>query len=171
MPDKENEQEGGQQENVTFDSWLEGQDDQVRGLIDGHVGGLRSALQSERDQRKTFEKQLKDAVAKVDAGTEARKQLDTLTGQLESQAQQAEFYEAAHSAGVANLKLAWLAVQQDESLVDRHGRADMARLKEKYPELFPSPKTPAGNAGTGTQKDPSGSGGMNEFIRKSAGRA
>ena len=169
MPDNE-KQEEGQQENVTFDSWIEGQDEQVRGLIDGHVGGLRSALQSERDQRKDFEKQLKSTVAQVDAGTEARKQLDTLTGQLESQAQQAEFYEAAHMAGVANLKLAWLAVQQDESLVDRHGKADMGRLKESYPELFTSPKTPAGNAGTGTQKDPTGAGGMNEFIRKSSGR-
>ena len=170
MPDKENQNEGGQQEDVTFEGWLEGQDEQVRGLIDGHVSGLKSALQSERDQRKDFEKQLKDAVSQVEAGSEARKKLDTLTGQLEAQAQQADFYEAAHAAGVANLRLAWMAVQQDESLVDRHGRADMARLKEHYPELFPSPKSPAGNAGTGTQTPPQGARGMNDFIRQASGR-
>ena len=167
-----NQNNGDQQdgETPTFESWIEGQDEQVRGLIDGHVSGLRSALKSERDQRRDFEKQLREAVGQVEAGSEARKKLDTLTGQLETQAQQADFYEAAHAAGVANLRLAWMAVQNDESVLDRRGNVDMARLKEKYPELFPSPKAAAGNAGAGTQTTPQGAKGMNDFIRQASGR-
>ena len=126
MPDNENDQENGQQggETPTFESWLEGQDDQVRGLIDGHVSGLKSALKGERDQRRDFEKQLRATAKELEQGSEARQRLENIAGELESAEQQAEFYEAAHAAGVANLKLAWLAVQQDESLSDRSGRVN-----------------------------------------------
>jgi len=154
----------------TFDSWLEGQDDSVRGLISEHTHGLKSALESERDQRKAFEKQLRDAAAKVEAGSEARQRLDELSVQLDAQGRQADFYETAHAAGVTNLRLAWLAAQADE-MQDRRGQVDMDKLKGAYPELFgATTRAPAGNAGAGTQQPPKAAQGMNEFIRRSSGR-
>lgn len=171
MPDNENEEQTQQEgETPTFESWIEGQDEQVRGLIDGHVDGLRSALKSEREQRRDFEKQLRETAQQLEQGSEARQRLEGIAGELDAAEQRAEFYEAAHGAGVANLRLAWLAVQQDDSLRDRRGQVNMARLKERYPELFPGPKVAAGNAGEGTQQPPKAAAGMNEYIRRASGR-
>ena len=172
MPE-ENQNNGDQQggETPTFESWIEGQDEQVRGLIDGHVDGLRSALKSEREQRRDFEKQLRDTAKQLEEGSDARQKLEGIAGELDAAEQRAEFYEAAHGAGVANLRLAWLAVQQDDSLRDRRGQVNMVRLKEQYPELFPSPKASAGNAGAGTQTPPQAAAGMNQFIRRASGRS
>jgi hypothetical protein len=157
----------------TFDEWIKGQDATVSGLIGEHTRGLKSALDAERQQRREFERQLREATGKVAEGSEARKKLDELTAGLTARERQSEFYESAHAAGVTNLRLAWLAAQADESVLDRHGAVDMEKLKKAYPELFgvrPAGKAPAGNAGAGTGSEPPKSKGMNDFIRRSAGR-
>lgn len=173
--DNGNGQEGGQGNEggtLTFEGWLEGQEEAIQTLVNDEVAGLRSALQSERQERRRFEKELRDAAGKLEEGSEARQRLDSLSGEMERMEKQAAFYEAAHAAGVTNLRLAWLAVQEDESLVDRRGNVDMKRLKEDFPELFGGGqrKTPPGNAGSGTSDQPPATGGMNDFIRRSAGR-
>jgi hypothetical protein len=160
-----------QQAPLVFDTWIAAQGDEIKSLLDGHTKGLRTALDSERTQRKEFERQLREATGKLEKDSDARKQLETLSSQLEAQGRQAEFYETAHAAGVSNLRLAWVALQQDAALSDRSGRVDWKRFQEQYPELFggAKQKAPAGNAGAGTQNPP-GKAGMNEFIRKAAGR-
>ena len=79
------------------------------------------------------------------------------------------FYDAAHAAGVRNLKLAWMAAN-DAKLVRDDGTADFSALKERFPELFDAgtPK-PRGNAGDGSRTAPT-TNDFNDLIRKAAGR-
>jgi len=160
---------GAQQPPPTFDVWLSGQDDGVRGLIDGHVKGLRTALESERGERKGLEKQVRDLARGQEKDSDAQRKLTEIADQLSETDRRAGFYELAHQAGVTNLKLAYLVAVQDE-IFDRHGNANIERLKQSYPELFTAAqKTPQGNAGAGTNNPPAAQG-MNEYIRRAAGR-
>jgi hypothetical protein len=154
-----------------FTEWLEKQDAIVRGLYDTEVQGLKSALKSERDARGTLEKDLRDAAAKAEKGSEAEKQLTGMADRVAESDGKAAFYEAAHGVGVTNLKLAYLVAKQDE-LFDRKGNPDFEALKKGYPELFGkpgAPPPPPGNAGAGTGGTPPAKQGMNEFIRAAAG--
>lgn len=157
-------------ETPTFEDWLGQQDEGVQGLVNDHITGLRSALQSEREQRRTFERELRDVARQLDEDSEARQQLETMANNLDASERRAEFYEAAHAAGVSNLRLAWLAVQQDESLSDRRGNVNMTRFREQYPELFQARTTPPGQAGAGSQGNAPKSSNMNNIIRTAAGR-
>ena len=152
----------------SFDEWLKAQDEGVRRLADEHVKGLKSALETERSQRKDFEKQLRDAAGKLEKDSVERKNLEGLAGRLQGLERQTAFFDAAHGAGVSNLQLAWLAAENAE-LVDDRGRADFGRLKERFPELFRAAAVPPGNAGAGTQNPPSRQT-MNDLIRQAAGR-
>lgn len=160
----------GEKPPATFDSWLKDQPDEVKGLIEDHAHGLRTALENERAQRKTLEKQLKDAAKKFDKDSEERKSLDKISADLAEANRKTDFYDAAHKAGVTNLKLAWLAVVADE-LIDEKGAIDFDELRKSHPQLFASkaPIQPI-NAGSGAN------GGapkqtMNQLIRSAAGRA
>lgn len=154
----------------TFDDWLGGQSADIRTLIEGHTAGLRSALQSEREQRRQFERELREAASQLEQGSAARTRLEEINQNLDTAERRAAFYESAHASGVTNLALAWLAVQQDPEMSDRRGNVDMARLREKFPELFGRQAAPAGNAGSGTQTAPASGASMNNFIRAAAGR-
>lgn len=153
-----------------FDGWIAGQDETVKGLIDGHTKGLKGALESERTQRKDFERQLRDVLPKLEKGSEAEKQVTTLADKAASESRRADFYEAAAAAGCGNLKLAWLAVQQDSDLADSRGAVRMEALKVAYPELFKSTAAARGNAGNGAGQAGAGGPSMNSFIRQAAGR-
>lgn len=167
--DQQGNQDGGGM--PSFEDWLGGQDEGIQGLVNEHVAGLRSALGSEREQRRGLEKELREAAKTLDEGSEARTRLEGMADELDGAERRADFYEAAHGEGVSNLRLAWLAVQENEDLVDRRGVVNFAKLREGYPELFGGgQKTPAGNAGSGTGNPPPAAGGMNAFIRTAAGR-
>jgi len=49
---------------VTFDAWLEKQPAEIKALYEAHTGGLKSALQKERDARKKQDEDVKAAEAK-----------------------------------------------------------------------------------------------------------
>jgi len=158
---------GGGETPLTFDSWLEGQGDDIKTLIGDHTSGLKSALQSERDQRTELAKALKDATKGLEEGSQA---LDGLSAKLETHEQQIAFYETATAAGVTNLKLAWLAAR-GTGAIDKRGNVNIQTLKADYPELFKKAPVPPGNGGNGTGANglPSGED-MNAFIRTAAGR-
>lgn len=162
--------EGGTESTLTFDTWHESLPAEHKGLIENHTKALKNALESERGSRKDFEKQVRDLAKAAEKGSEAEKQLTKLADDLQSADRKADFYEAAHSAGVKNLKLAHTVAVSDD-LFDKHGRVNFDEMKKKYPELFTGTTTPAGNAGSGTgggnnqQRDD-----MSARIRRAAGR-
>lgn len=147
-----------------FEQWLTGQTDEVRQLIDGHVAGLKSALQSERDQRKNFEADLKAAIKAAGENQEARDALKGVQDKLAGYQKQVGFYEAATAAGVKNLRLAYLAAQQDGLIAD-DGTVKLESLKVNYPELFGKTTPPPGNAGAGTGSLPPGKVDMDSLLR------
>ena len=166
-----NNGQGGEGGNstLTFDAWHEALPDDQKALIESHTKGLKSALDSERGSRKDMEKQLRDLAKKAEAGSEAQNQLTKLADDLSSADRKADFFEAAHTAGVKNLKLAYTVAVSDE-MFDKHGRVSFDEMKKTYPELFGSTTTTRGDAGSGTDKKPNAKAGMNDFIRTASGR-
>jgi hypothetical protein len=154
---------------LVYETWIQTQDETIRGMLEGHERGLRNALESERTSRKDLEKQLRDLAGKAEKGSEAEKSLTEMADKVASSDRRADFYEEAHAAGVTNLRLAYLVAEQDE-LIDKKGQMNFEELKKKYPELFGAQKPiPKGNAGSGTQTPPPGAT-MNDFIRAASGR-
>ena len=157
----------GNGERPTFESWLGNQNETVRTLIDTHVSGLKSALDSEREQRKDLAKELKKAAK--GASDEVQQQLTDLSSRLEMYELQVQFYEAAAAAGISNPRLAYLAAREG-GFIDERGTIRMDGLRAEYPELFKK-MTPPANAGAGTDKGAPGTEkDMNAFIRRAAGR-
>ena len=157
----------------TFTAWLEAQPADVKELYNAEVAGLKSALDSERTQAKAQAKELRDAAAKAEAGSEAQQQLEAAASKAEIAERRATFNEDAHAAGVGNLRLAWLAALDEEDLTNaRSGTVDFEKMKARHPELFAgASKPPAGNAGSGAGQEPTEPpNDMNTFILRSAGR-
>jgi len=157
------------QGDLTFESWFEKQDDKTKGLLDGHTKSLKSALESERASRKDLEKQVRDLALKAEKGSTAETQLTALADKIAEGDRKAEFFDAAHKAGVTNLKLAYTVAVTDD-LFDKKGIVDFGKLKTSYPELFGAKKTPNGNAGDGTELNTNAATDMNARIRRAAGR-
>ena len=153
---------------ASFDEWIKAQGDDVQDLFDDHVSGLRSALETERTERKALAKQIKDLGKQAEEGSELRQQLTNLTTALESVQRRTAFYESA-PGDVANLKLAFLAAS-DAGMVDDDG-VDWQAMRQRFPELFKRTVIPAGNAGSGAgQNGAQPQRTMNDFIRAAAGR-
>lgn len=153
---------------LTYDGWYQAQPENVRTMLERHTSGLRSALESERGSRKDLERQLRDLAKKAEAGSETQTQLTQMADRVSEADRKTDFYEAAHAAGVTNLKLAYVVVVQDE-LFGKNGTVNFAAMKQQYPELFGGGRPPAGNAGAGGDGAPQGRS-MNDFIRASSGR-
>ena len=152
---------------ATFDDFLAAQPEGIRALADGYAGGLKTALASEREQRKDLAKQLRDATAKAEAGSAMAKTLEEISGKLDATEKRAAFFESATTAQCANPRAAFL-VAQAEGLFKKSGEPDWAALQAVAPELFRKPGQ--ANAGAGTTAAPAKSS-MNDFIRRSTGRA
>lgn len=154
-------------ETPTFDTWLAGQGDDVKLLYEGHVRGLKTALERERADRKDFEVKLREAAAALQKGSEERTRLETLAKHAETASKRADFMVAAHAAGVNDLELAWVVVEQ-KGLWTRRGEPDVEALRAAHPTLFMARSAAAGNAGSGTGAQPPKSAGMNDYIRAAA---
>lgn len=169
-PPKGNKGGTGDPTPPTFDAWLEGQDDATKGLIDGHVKGLKAALGSERDAREKAEEDLRDVASKLEKGSEAQKEVLRLADAVAEGSSKADFYEDAHDAGVTNIKLAY-HVATTEKLFDGRGNVNFETLKANYPELFGAKgRKPSGDAGMGTGTQLGKKADMNEAIRAMSGR-
>lgn len=154
----------------TYEAWLATQPAAVKKLIDDNTAGLKSALTAERTGRKDAERQVRDLAAKAEKGSEAQAELEKVADQMAEADRKADFYEAAHAAGVTNIRLAYTVATQD-GMFDKCGDANFEAMKQEYPELFGgTPKPPVANAGAGTRKPPTGGKSMNDYIRKASGR-
>ena len=169
-PDPQGNGEGGTPKpELTFDAWYGGLDARQKGVLDGHVNGLKSALTTERQNRADLGKQIKDLAAKAEKGSELERQLGDASAKLETAERRATFVEDAikPEIGCANVKAAY-ALAVAEGLFDAKGRVDWQTLKQMAPELFrrPGPGSADGGAGvnTGPRLD------MNAIIRRAAGR-
>lgn len=145
---------------LVYETWIAEQPETIRTLLDGHAAGLKSALQSERERSKTLEKELRDAASKAEKGSDAEKRLSTLADQVQAESKKSAFYESAVTAGVNNLKLAFLAATQDE-LFKKDGSPDFEALKTSYPELFGATQSNSAGEGSNTTKTFS----MDDLIR------
>lgn len=165
---------GGQQDDQgggtpTWEQVVEALPEEQRALYNTHTQGLRSALQSERDQRSDLARQLREATQQLEQGSAARTQLEQMTAQLDQANRRAEFAEAAvrPEIGCTNVRLAWLAATEIDAF-DRGGSVNWAKLKEQFPELFAKQGPPPGNAGAGNNTPPQTTG-MTQIIRRAAG--
>ncbi len=156
---------------ATYDDWFKGQPKDVQEMLNGHEHGMKSALETERGDRKQLEKDLRDAASKAEG---AEKEAYTkFADQLAEANTKADFFADAHAAGVDDVRLAWAAIREYD-LTDRAGRPDLAALKEKCPGLFREtkpvkpPVRTHGGAGTGGKQTTAKS--MDDVIRQSAGR-
>lgn len=157
-----------QTENVTFESWMDGQDETVKSMYTAHTTGLKSALDSERSANRAAQAQLRELAKKAEKGSELEAALTKQADQLSTLEKQAAFQDKAHAAGVRNLKLAYLAAAQ-AGLVSEKGDCDFSKLRTEYPELFNAPQA-SGNAGSGTNnRAPSGLT-MDQIVRNAIGR-
>jgi len=168
------DQKNNQPQEIVYEDWFKAQPEHVKKAIDLHTTGLKTALDSERTSRGNLEKQVRELATKAEKGSEAQTQLTQLADQLQGETQRSDFFEAAHTAGVTNLKLAYVVCQTDE-LFDKKGNVDFDQLKKKYPELFgrvivQNGKRVKGGAGEGSDQNIQKSGDMNSFIRRASGR-
>lgn len=166
----ENQQQQGQQQaNETFDGWLEKQDDNVKALYQSHTTGLRNAVAATRNERDDFARQVKELSKKAEKGSEIEKELTGLSTKLEAAERRADFMEQAikPEIGCRNPKAAY-ALAVADGLFTTRGDPDWTNIKSIAPELF-GMAIASGNAGAGTQSAPPRED-MNTLIRRKAGR-
>jgi len=156
-----------------FEKWLKKQDGDVQKMFGEYTAGLKSALEKERENRKSLEDEVRDLAGKAENGSDMQGRLETLTEKMEAESRKLGFYESAHKAGVGNLKLAYMLAEADD-MFDKKGGVDFGVMSEEYPELFSGGgKSPQGDAGSGRgdgQPDGDEGEGMNRYIRAAAGR-
>jgi hypothetical protein len=140
-------------------------------LYEGHTAGLKSALQSERQQRGELAKQIGTLSKQAAEGSDLKKSLEGMTAQLESATQRADFYEQAvkPEIGCSNPSLAFIAARESGA-IDQKGRINWGELKQQFPELFRPKAPPPANAGAGTSNPPAAKADMNAYIRRAANR-
>lgn len=176
MPEEQNTNTDDQTTNeqtsetpASFETWLGTQDETVKKLYTEHTAGLQNAVKATRQERDDLAKQIKDLLPKAEKGSELEKSLTEFSTKLEAAERRAAFAEEASrpETGCRNIKAAY-ALAVADNLFDRKGNPDWTAIKGAAPELFGSPGT-SGNAGAGTNTSPP-TGGMNEYIRRAAGR-
>lgn len=163
---------------ASYEEWFAEQPGPTQDLVNGQIGRLQTALKSERELKEVLDKDLKKLRKGVEEGSDQAATLDKLRGDLAESTTRAAFGEAAHAAGVTNLRLAYIAAK-DADLIGTDGKVDFKALKVAIPELFrqpaapaapPPPPTPPGGAGAGTGNPvPEGPKDMNALIRAQVG--
>lgn len=125
-------------------------------------------LNREADRRATAAR--KSALAEQQALiADATKSAEAKIQEISAKAEEAERYgvfcDAAITAGIKNLKAAYIVAREMGALTN--GKLDIPKFKQAAPEFFASTVGAAPGAGTSR---PAQAGGMNAFIRAAAGR-
>lgn len=153
----------------SFEAWLEGQDEKVKGLVSKRFEALENTARVRKEEREALADQLKDLKKKK--GDELQAAIDDVSAKLEAAERRASFIEEAIKPEIEckNPGAAWV-IAKAQDLFDKRGLPDWKAIKEAAPELFGKPIANA-NAGAGTGTKPEPHKDMNAFIRKAAGRA
>jgi hypothetical protein len=152
---------------VDFESWQTEWSEPQKKAFDAYEGGLKSALQKERDAKGELEKQLRSLSKKADGQEDLQKQLQTMADALKAATDEARFVTEASTreVGCTNPKLAMLAARAD-GLIGSNGNVDWDGLKKSYPQLFrDGSKVPDANAGNGNGQQ-HGAVTMDDLLRK-----
>jgi hypothetical protein len=157
---------------TTYEDLIAGLDETQRQIVDGHIAGLRTALQAERAAVKRLEAKTKEAQAQAEAQAKATQ------ADAEAATRRAAFYETALAQGVrrTSVRLAYVAAQ-DAGHVHEDGTVDWDALRDQFGDLFDGrtgPVSPARStsaaAGAGTRTDTPATPSINQIIRAAAGR-
>ena len=169
-PDPNNADPGSTLPPPTWDSFLDAQDDETKALYASHSEGLLNTVKATRTERDALAKQIKKLAAEQDEGSDARKELDSMSERLEQSERRATFLEEAFKPEVQcrNPKAAWLLAEAGDHF-DRRGNPHWDAIKAAAPELF-GVKIAKANAGDGTGNPPASAKDMNKWIRTVAGR-
>ena len=161
----QNSQDGKSSQFENFEAYLAKQPKEVQELYQKDVHGLKSALQTERDEKKTLSTQLKELSSKAEKGSELETRLTETVGKLETAERRAAFAESAikPEIGCSNVKAAY-ALALADNLFDDRGNPKWEEIKKSAPELFRKPTTTDGGRGDG-QVDTSPNAAINNAIR------
>jgi hypothetical protein len=140
------------QQYENFGAYLEKQPKEVQELYKQDVHGLKSALTTERDEKKSLAAQLKELLPKAEKGSELENQLTETVSKLESAERRAAFAESAirPEIGCSNVKAAYALALADD-LFDKTGSPNWEDIKKAAPELFRKPGSTDGGAGNTSQ--------------------
>lgn len=169
-PGADGNQDGGTPPELpTFDTWYASLDAPLKGLVDSHVSGLKTALTSERSERTTLSRRIGELQKVADKGSDMERQLADLQGALAATERRAAFVEEGirPEIGCTNVKTAY-ALAVSDNLFDSRGRADWNAIKTAAPELFRKPGLGSVDGGAGQHQAPKLD--MNTIIRRAAGR-
>ena len=157
---------------ASWDEYVATLKPEVKTLYETHTAGLKSALQSERQQRSELAKQIQMLSKQAAEGSDLKKSLEGMTAKLESETQRADFYEQAvrPEIGCSNPFLAFIVAREADA-IDGKGRINWDTIKQQAPELFKPKSPPPASAGAGTSNPPAAKSSMNDFIRAAAGRS
>ena len=147
----------------TFEDLLNTFDEPAKALYESHTAGLKSALDTERKERKALAEQLKELSGKAEKGSEMEAKLAETAQKLEQTERRAKFAEESSAEGCVNPKAGWTLASAEE-LFTEAGDIDWRKLKGIAPELFKV--APATNAGI---KSKPAAIDFNEEIRRKAG--
>lgn len=157
----------------------------VTEAADGGAEALKAALKAERDARRKYEREFKQAAAKLSEYEESQKSdLEKLVAErdrlrelaAEQQAQlrrtqtEAAVRDAAEAAGARNGRLVWKLVKDDLEVDDAGSVANLAaaiaQARKDAPELFgPAGRSDAGKGQGASHTAPT----MTDLIRQRAG--
>lgn len=156
-------------EEFVFDAWFGEQDERVKGGIEDHIRGLKSALESERTSKTTLEKRVRTLTNEAAAGSDLRKELEKLGSDLADSNAKAYFFKSAHEARLIDLELGWLAAKNG-GLLNSKGEVDMRALREAHPALFAPAKqvAPPAHQGNGRSQEIERKPNFNDAIRAAA---
>ena len=140
------------------DTWADSLDDAGKTALSAYVSlettRLKTALDTERAQRKELARQLKELSGKPADDTAWKAKIEAISGQLSEANLKASFYEGAASQDdlAAKRYNAAYKIAKIDGLINDDGDVDWAALREQHDYLFATPVAPTsarGNAGSG----------------------
>lgn len=150
----------------SYDNWYKAQNDAARSMIDGHVAGLKSALETLKKERSTLKDEIKAIRDSKDS--DAEKKVSEIQERFEQSERRIAFFENLPSEYYPNAKHVWTLASAN-GCIKKDGSLDVEKFKTECGALF-QPRTAKSNAGNGAGNPPSAANSpMNQALRQAAG--
>lgn len=146
---------------LSFDQLYTGLDDAGKRAIDGHISGLKSALDRERESAKVARSEVTTLTKKVQESSAAQQRVAELE-------RKTAIMEQLYRIGVTNSQLAYMAVTTSQDLLDDKGVLDEQKFSKQFPELLKKGGGLAFAGQSARQSDTGTVAGMDSWIRQKA---